>query len=258
MKRSFYCNEFVLKLTALIFMIIDHVHTYLRIGPEWISLLPRFVAPLFVYFLVEGFQHTRNRKKYFQRIFVSAMIMLAGNMAINYTFHSVNPVTGQMDFYSLQQGNNIFLTLSVYLLILELVQLVKNNSGIKKYFFICGAVTLSGLSIPFCEGSLYLLPLLFLFYFAYHNKKSIYIGIAVWSCVLFFKAWMSYYSGGTGISLFSTLCFSSEWAMILTIVPIYLYSGERGNSSRTAKWLFYIIYPARLWILKIMVNLLSM
>lgn len=90
MKKSFSCTEFACKVIALIFMIIDHVHTYLAVGPAWISLLPRFVAPLFVYFLVEGFYHTRNWKKYFQRIFTFALVMLAGNMAINYTFHSVN------------------------------------------------------------------------------------------------------------------------------------------------------------------------
>lgn len=257
MKRSFYCTEFTLKIIALIFMIVDHVHTYLRVGPEWVSLLPRFVAPLFVYFLVEGFFHTRNWKKYFQRIFIFALIMLAGNMVINYTFHSVNPITGQMDFYTLQQGNNIFLTLSVYLLILKLLQLTKNNKGIKRYASILGIALLSVLSLPFCEGSLYLLPLLFLFYFAYNKKKIIYIGITAWSLVLFVKALISYYSGGTGISLFSTLCFSSEWAMIATIIPIYLYSGERGNNSNTAKWLFYIVYPAHLWILKVLVNILG-
>ena len=231
MKKSFSCTEFACKVIALIFMIIDHVHTYLAVGPAWISLLPRFVAPLFVYFLVEGFYHTRNWKKYFQRIFTFALVMLAGNMAINYTFHSVNYATGEMDFYALQQGNNIFLTLAVYLLILKLLQF---------------------LSLPFCEGSIYLLPLLFVFYFGYNRKKIAYIGIAIWSFLLFIKAFLSYYSGGTGISLFSTLCFDSEWAMIAVILPIYLYSGKRGNNSKAAKWLFYVVYPAHLWILMIL------
>ncbi|MGN8913101.1 TraX family protein [Anaerofustis butyriciformans] len=158
-------------MIASIFMIIDHIHSYLAIGPEWISLLPRFVAPLFVYFLVEGFYHTKNWKKYFQRIFTFAIIMLLGNIFINYIFHSVNYVTGKMDLYSLQQGNNIFLTLSVYLLILNLLQLVKSNNGIKKYSLIFLIVILCVLSLPFCEGSMYLLPLLFIFNFGYGNKK---------------------------------------------------------------------------------------
>lgn len=181
-----------------------------------------------------------------------ALIMLAGNMAINYTFHSVNYATGEMDFYALQQGNNIFLTLAVYLLILKLLQLSQSSKGIKKCAPILGAGTLSILSLPFCEGSIYLLPLLFVFYFGYNRKKIAYIGIAIWSFLLFIKAFLSYYSGGTGISLFSTLCFDSEWAMIAVILPIYLYSGERGNNSKATKWLFYAVYPAHLWILMIL------
>ena len=256
MKRSFCCTEFTLKIIAMVFMVVDHIHSYLRIGPEWISLLPRFVAPLFVYFLVEGFYHTRNWKKYFQRIFTFACIMLAGNMVINYMFHSVNYATGKMDFYALQQGNNIFLTLSVYLLILKLLQTATVNKGAKKYSSILGILILSLISLPFCEGSFYLLPLLFVFYFGYNRKKIAYAGVIAWSVLLLIKACLSYYSGGTGISLFSTLCFDSEWAMIAVILPIYLYSGQRGVNSNVSKWLFYVVYPAHLWVLMILAKVL--
>lgn len=67
MKQKYACTEFTLKLIALAFMVLDHVHTYLGVGPEWISLLPRFVAPLFVYFLVEGFFHTHNLEEVFPK-----------------------------------------------------------------------------------------------------------------------------------------------------------------------------------------------
>lgn len=252
MKYKNSSTEFSLKIIALIFMVIDHIHTYLGIGPEWISLLPRFVAPLFVYFLVEGFYYTSNWKKYFLRIFVFSLIMMIGNIFINYMFHSTNPLTHQMDFYSLYDGNNIFQTLAIYLIILKLLNLVKINQGIKKYFFIVGAIVLSLISIPFSEGSIYLLPLLLIFYFGFKKKKIIYLGIIIWSSILFLKALMSYYSMGTGISLYSTLCFDNEWAIISTIIPIYLYSGKRGNNSNLSKWMFYVIYPVHLWILKIL------
>lgn len=183
--------------------------------------------------------------------------MLAGNMFLNYMFHAVNPITNEMDFYSLYQGNNIFLTLAVYLLILKLLQMVKSNYGGKRYTAILGIIVLSVLSIPFCEGSLYLLTLLFLFYFGYGKKKAAYIGITLWSLLLLLKALMSYFSGGTGISLYSTLCFSSEWAMLTTVLPIYLYSGERGNNTTFFKWMFYIIYPAHIWILRILLEFIG-
>lgn len=248
-EKNYGYSEFTLKMIALGFMVLDHVHTYLGVGPQWISLLPRFVAPLFLYFLVEGFYHTSDWKKYFLRVFSFAMLMMLGNGMINYLFNSVDPMTGKMTFYSLQQGNNIFLTLAVYLLILKMVEAVKSSDGAKKYAWIVGIVVLSLFSLPFCEGSFYLLPLLFAFYFFRRNNKRIYISIALWSILLLANVLISHYSGETIGSLYSTLCFSNEWAMIATILPISLYSGERGYNGKIAKWLFYLIYPLHLWIL---------
>ncbi len=278
------CSEFTLKMVALVFMVIDHVHSYLDVGSAWISLLPRFVAPLFVYFLVEGFYHTHSWKKYFLRVFSFAMIMLGGNVTINCVFLSVNDMIEEIDFYSLMEGNNIFLTLAVYLLLLKFVQKIqeswrakadqnaklsqkagknrkaqagremRTSCDVKRYGYLILVIGLSVLSIPFCEGSIYLLPLLFVFYFCRGKKSWICAGVAIWSALLFVKALASYYSGGTGISLYATLCFSNEWAMIAVLIPIFLYSGRRGNDSKIAKWLFYIIYPVHLWILMIWSN----
>ena len=59
-------SSFNLKIIAIIFMTIDHINTslgrFLHL-PLWISLLGRFVAPLFVFFLVEGYFYTKNKMK---------------------------------------------------------------------------------------------------------------------------------------------------------------------------------------------------
>lgn len=44
--------------------------------------------------------------------------------------------------------------------------------------------------------------------------------------------------------------------MIAVILPIYLYSGERGVNSNVSKWLFYVVYPAHLWVLMILAKVL--
>lgn len=255
-RKHVACTGFTLKIIALMFMILDHVHTYLYIGPEWVSLLTRFVAPLFLFLLVEGFYHTRNRRKYFLRVCCFAMFVLSGNILINYIFHSVNYMTGKMDLYSLTQGHNIFLTFAAYLLILELLCLMKNHDR-RRVAYIAGIVIISVLSLPFCEGSFYLLPLLFIFYFCHDKKRGVYAGVIIWSFLLLAKALISYFLGATGISLYSTLCFDNEWAMAAVIIPISLYSGERGLHNKFAKWLFYLVYPAHLWILMILRNLID-
>ena len=242
-------TNFTLKIVALLFMILDHVHTYLGLGPQWISILPRFVAPLFVYLLVEGFFKTRSRKKYFQRTGVFALIMQAGNILINLFFKNTDPFTGKMTFFSIMNGNNILLTLSIFLLIMMTLENIKHNN--KKILSIIGFLILSLFSL-FVEGGVYLLPILLIMYFFYGNKRAIMLGTGIISLLFLAKALYNYMIGATGIGLYPTLTFNNEWAMIFVLLPIYLYNGERGRTDAFAKWFFYIIYPLHLWILMIL------
>lgn len=57
-------NAFQLKLFAMILMVLDHLHSYIPGMPLWFSLVGRIVAPIFFYFIVEGFFYTRSRKRY--------------------------------------------------------------------------------------------------------------------------------------------------------------------------------------------------
>lgn len=248
-------TSFSLKLIALIFMFLDHIHTYLHIGPSWISLITRFVSALFVFFLVEGFNYSKNRKKYLGRLFSFAIIMLGGNITINTIFNRTNKLTNEMDFYSLIQGNNIFMTLTAFFCILILLEKLKNSSRKKKLFYLLPIIFMFIFSALFCEGGIYLLPMLLIFYYTRGNKRQLLICILIWSAILLVKALTNYFSGATGVSLLETLCFNSDWAMAFVLIPIYLYSGRRGRNDLFAKWLFYIAYPLHIWILVIL-NLL--
>lgn len=239
------------KVVALLFMILDHVQSYFGIFPSWITLLPRFVAPLFVYFLVEGFYHTHSRKSYAFRLYGMAVIMGSGVMLINFLFHNVNLRTGETDLTALIDGHNIFLTLAIFFTILCMMDYVKKEKGFRKIPFLLLTVVFAVSSLA-VEGGIYLLPVLLLCYFFYGKKKCISIGILLWSALLLVKAVISYMSGGSGLALFDTLCYDNEWMMALVIIPILFYNGQRGRSTPFAKWMFYIIYPAHLWILMIL------
>lgn len=244
-------NSFQLKVIALIFMIIDHLHTYLfyQAWPRWVSLFPRFVSPLFLYLMVDGYHHTRNRKKYAFRLLGAAGVMLLGNMAINITFHNVDLFTGRFTLYSIIQGNNVFLTLGLLFVVVWMIDTFWQSD--RKWKNALLGMVCALLSI-FSEGGIYLLPLAVIFTLCYGKTGKQCLYMAAFCLLLLMKALYNYWSGNSGCDFMTTMCFNAEWAMIFTIPFLYAYNGERGPNTAASKWMFYIIYPVHLWLLMIL------
>ncbi|MFK4967966.1 TraX family protein [Lactococcus garvieae] len=137
MKKIF--SSYDLKIIGIIFMVIDHVNTYLGsyLGlPTWIGFLGRFVAPLFVFMMVEGFHYTRSRKKYFLRLLGGGLLMYAINISFNLlTRSSFEDPSGQFDIFLLLAGHNIFMTLALLFAFIWAIDIMRKNQGTKlKYF----------------------------------------------------------------------------------------------------------------------------
>ena len=80
LKPSAGLTETGLKWIALVTMVLDHIHYFFGFTgavPEWFSMVGRVSAPLFLFCLVEGFTHTRSRKKYFAKVYVLSAAMSA-------------------------------------------------------------------------------------------------------------------------------------------------------------------------------------
>ncbi|WP_143445833.1 TraX family protein [Lactobacillus kefiranofaciens] len=167
----------------------------------------RFVAPLFVYFLVEGFFHTSNRKRYLFRILGAAAVTWIGEIIINLAFHNTSHLTHTMTVYSVLEGNNILVTLAIFLGIMWAIELFRENK--RKWWYLILAIFLTFLSAIF-EGGLYLLAVLFIFYFGYHKPKieswGIFIWCLIWCLLLFIKALITAHT--TRTDLYSSLTFT--------------------------------------------------
>ena len=71
-------SGFALKYLAMILMVLDHIHYFFACTgkiPLFFSWLGRLAAPLFLFFVIEGFTHTHDRKKYFLRIYLLSVFM---------------------------------------------------------------------------------------------------------------------------------------------------------------------------------------
>ncbi|WP_268869839.1 TraX family protein [Clostridium senegalense] len=154
-------DAFAIKIIAMILMVFDHVGSNFSGMPIWFNFIGRVVSPIFFYFIVEGFFHTRSKIKYMGRLFESALIM----QIIGVVFHI---------------HNNIFLSLALAVLLMYVIEYTKNS---KKYILgiICSLAVI--VASFFSEASIFGVGMTLIFYFL-RDKKFImslaYITFSLW------------------------------------------------------------------------------
>ena len=236
-------TDFQLKWIALVLMVMDHIHYFFEFTgkiPEWFSMLGRLSAPLFLFCLLEGFQHTRNRKKYFLRIYVIAV----GMGLLQYIFICF---VRRPDGFVPQ--NQMLATFSILLVILQGIDWCKQ----KKWGRGLSAIVLPliwpfvgmGLiqAVPSAANAVLLLHYTLLpMHSAIIDGGTYFIleGILLY---LFRKRRALLTPGATAEMLITTMY---GWMSGFAAIPMYLYNGQRGKGN---KKLFYWFYPAHVYIL---------
>ena len=205
-------NGFTLKWIAIITMVIDH--TGMMFFPY--SSIPRIVGrmafPIFCFLLVEGFLHTHDRKKYALRLLLFAVVSeIPFDLAIYLSM-------GQKNYFAQQ---NVFFTLFLGLLLLILIE------RSPKVWWRMLMTVLVCLAAYFFMTDYNMMGVLLILAF-YVFQTSI-LGKAA---SLAFLDWGMF----GGIQNFA----------ILSILPIWLYNGQRGPKM---KYFFYVFYPAHLLLL---------
>lgn len=243
-------STFDLKIIGIILMFIDHIHQmFVPFGaPDWLDYFGRPVATLFFFVSVVGFSHTRNKKKYMLRLYLSMVLMSF------FTFF-LQKIVGYEQVVLI---NNIFRDLFIGTLMMAGVDLIVAGKQTKSGKKISGGILLFLLPIlfslllpvfltnsAFLQNQLVVMPfmaltpalllaennvmvlLIPLLYLAKDNRKIQCLLIAAVSVVYFILG-------------------STQWMMIFAIVPILLYNGQKG---RGIKYFFYVFYPAHIAIL---------
>ena len=259
-----------LKLIALLAMLLDHVAEFIPGTPYWFHYIGRIAAPIFMFCLVQGFEHTSDKIKYLKRLYFGSVVMGILNAATS----MILPENG------IALENNFFATLFLLGLIITIIEKKKNNDKDTNQLIIF-AVIAQVVSIVLCfvvealaraieaegavgaafglfvrenashlvngfipnviftEGGYLLLVFGFMMYY-YKNKKKAMPIIFAYMCVVYaIIVLMSYGAKG----LLSEVNGGYQWMMILATPFFYLYNGERGKG---LKYLFYIFYPLHL------------
>src|SRR5690348_14356967 len=84
-------DAFTLKGMAIVAMTVDHVGAFLYPDNIWLRIIGRLTIPIIAFFIVEGYHHTSNIKRYMFRLFGFALLaqpiyLLAFSSGLNVLF----------------------------------------------------------------------------------------------------------------------------------------------------------------------------
>lgn len=232
-------NRDAIKYIAVFAMALNHIGSvFLERGTFWGELLidtGYFTAPVMCYFLVEGYQYTHSRKKYLQRLLLSALVS-------QIPFYMALAPEGAGILTKL----NMMCTLSVCFLILEVKTWIQEE-GIRLLLY-----ALLFLVNGKCDWATMAPVYTLLFAYAYGSQKKMTRAFVIAMAVFMLD-----------IYRINSFLFPVDKALLLTgfsvlgvmasaVAVLYLYNGKRAErGSAVSKWFFYIFYPGHLLVIGI-------
>lgn len=226
-------NAYTLKLIALIFMIIDHIG-YFFYSTDLMSLrlLGRISAPVFFFLFIESYHLTSNKKNYLKRLSLYSAIM----MVSNYIIYSLYKLFNIQNISITPLSPNIFLSMTICFLIIETIKKVKSTKRLTlKFNFLFALLTLTTI-LAFTEYHVFALFMTLTFYCFRNHKTLRNITFVIGSIIL---------------PILSNL--PLQMAMILSLIFINEYNGEKGNHFKAInKYFFYNFYILHIFIFSIL------
>lgn len=227
---------------------LERIYIYMR-------SIGRIAFPLFVFLLIEGVLHTRSRLKYLGRMALFAVISeIPFDLAFNINMYHVR--RGRILEFSYQ---NVFFTLSIGLLVVIILEFLwkkplflscmAKNAG-EKPDAKAVAANAADRAVKYVLSTLAAAAGAALSFF----MQTDYAGIGVVAVVMMYAMKRRRCAGVMSVSLVLSVYSLAELPAILSVIPVYFYNGNRG---RSAKWLFYIFYPAHLLALWLVCRLLG-
>ncbi len=230
-------NRDAIKYIAVAAMLLNHISTvFMKPGTvlgELFLDIGYFTAITMCYFLVEGFQHTRSKKKYAERLAVFAAVS-----EIPYCLAFTEE--GVIEFY----GMNMIFTLLLCFFILLAEEKMENA-------FLRGAV-IAVLILLSCFSDWAILAPVFTLLFSWAKGSKKKLKKAFFTAAIVFG--LMNLAGGAGrfsaaVNILYALA-SVVGILLSGIVIICLYNGKRTERGKNfSKWFFYWFYPAHLLLL---------
>lgn len=256
-----------LKWIALLLMILDHIHYmfgFTEAIPDLFSMLGRLAAPLFLFCLVEGFSKTRNRKKYFLKIYMVSVLMSALLVAMNCFGLLVRP-DGFYPFNGMMTAFAILLVVYQGIDWLTQRRILRGLLAVAlplaaPFLFTTLITHIPSLRMPLVLGWLPLIPtwnsnadaclpvlltgiVLYIFRKNRHRQVAAFVVMELLYDLVFVGLSVSQFPDFHWSQMFTTYY---EWYGVFAAIPMLLYNGQRGGGHKA---FFYVFYPAHIYAL---------
>ena len=224
-------NASALKYIAIAAMFIDHSAHLFVPSDTVLYFVMRFIGrstlPIMVFFISEGYHHTRNIRRYYLRMMTFAVI---SHFAYSFCFLGV--------LFSVTKSS-VITTLTLCLLSVDIL----NNPKVRKAYKL-PLILLVSYFAGHCDWGINAIAFTLAFELSRGNKKEqciAYSIAALWYCM---PALASVFHGDLSVFVRNLM----KLGVFVPGVLLLTYNGEKGGGKYT-KWVFYIFYPLHLLLL---------
>lgn len=237
-RHRFELTSFALHILAMLFMLCDHLWATVVSGNLWMGLIGRIAFPLFAFFIVEGYFHTKNLKKYVGRLLIFALLSEI----------PFNLMMGSRALYPPHQN-----VLWTFLIAIGLIHLNEKARRTGKWpvriLTAVGTVLLGAIVGLLTMVDYYHAGVLTVLVFYFFRGRKWWALLGQLICLAYINLEML---GGIGYEvqlLGQALFISKQSFALLALIPIWLYRGRQGYHSKPLQYVYYAFYPVHMLIL---------
>ena len=235
-KKIRFLNSNTLRLVADLLMISDHVWATAMSFGNWMTYIGRMAFPIFAFQIAEGFVHTKNFKKYALRLLAFALI---SEIPFNLFYSSrwFNPY-----------HQNVMFTLLLGLLAIKVIDNLKKDispKNIGKSLLWLALIAVGG-TLGFVDYGFLGVLTVVMFYLCrgYRFTPILQLIGMILINIVFFEGQVFIFD-----VFGKTVEIPSQGFAVFSLIPIWLYNGKKGKSSKVLQYGFYAFYPVHMLIL---------
>ena len=235
--KRFGISATTLRLLAMLFMLLDHMWSTIIPGNNWMTYIGRLAFPIFAFQIAEGFYHTSDRKGYFKRLLILALISeipfnLITMSSPTFLFHQNTVFTLLLGLWAISEIDN--------------ARKIRTRSAAVNAGFVLLTTWLVGLLgfVDYGWKGVMTVVAFYVFHDGRFAKIGQFISLLLLNVILF---------EGQSFALFNGAYYlPTQVFALLALIPIWLYDGRKGFGGKRFQYAAYLFYPIHLLVLHLL------